>query len=84
MGRALLGTCGRVLQYVLHVTVHVVKSYVTSKCHQYLFEMHMNVTHEKFPIGSHQKTCEISEMQMHNYTIAVVSRTIPYKNIAAN
>ena len=46
--------------------------------------MHMNVTRENFPIGSHQKTCEISEMQMHNYTIAVVSRTIPYKNIAAN
>jgi len=43
--------------------------------------MHMNVTHENFPIGSHQKTCEISEMQMHNYTIAVVSRTIPKKNV---
>ena len=41
----------------------------------------MNVTHENFPIRSHQKTCEISEMQMHNYTIAVVSRTIPKKNV---
>ena len=40
--------------------------------------MQIRVTPENFPIGSHQKTCEISEMQMHNYSCGFQDYTISY------
>ena len=40
--------------------------------------MQISVTPENFPIGSHQKTCEISEMQMHNYSCGFQDYTISY------